>query len=97
MIVQYCGAYGSTVQVDQPGEIEGYQFINPPVEFRLLRTGRPITEWGPCDTDYHSLLRPVVANETLRTRGLEASGLGIETRGLCGNFILLIWRREGTS
>jgi len=96
MIVPYRGTYGSTVQIDHPGEIEGYQFISPPLEFRLLRTGSPITEWEPCDADYHSMLRPVIANETLRTRGLEAGGLSVETRGLCGDFTLLIWRREGT-
>jgi hypothetical protein len=96
MIVEYQGVYGAVVRIDESGELEGYQFINPPIEFRFLRMGCPFTEWEQCDADYHSLLRPVVTNETLRTRGLSASGLGIETRGLCGNFILLTWRREGT-
>jgi hypothetical protein len=96
MIVEYRGAYGSTVAIELAGELEGYGFINPPIEFRLLRSGGPISEWQQCDAEYHSLLRPVIANDILRTRGLEAAGVSFETRGLGGEFVLLVWRREGT-
>jgi hypothetical protein len=96
MIIEYRGTYGSTVDIELAGELEGYGFINPPIEFRVLRSRVPISGWQDCDAVYHSLLRPVIVNAALRTRGLEAAGLSFETRGLGGEFVLLVWRREGT-
>jgi hypothetical protein len=41
-----------------------------------------------------SLLRPVLVDAAVQTRGLDAHNLAIETRGLAGTFILLVWPRE---
>lgn len=92
VILTYQGNYGAAVWLDMEGELEGFQFVNPPIEFRLIRDGSPFTEWQVCDTEYHTPQRPRVGG----TCGLEAKGLAIETRGLCRRFTLLIWRRDGT-
>jgi hypothetical protein len=35
-----------------------------------------------------------MVDATVQTRGLDAHNLAIETRGLAGTFILLVWPRE---
>ena len=92
MILTYLGSYGSRVSLDMDGELEGFQFVHPPIEVRFVRDGLALTEWRTCDADYHTLQRPSLSG----TCGMNARGLAIETRGLCGQFILLVWRREGT-
>lgn len=92
MILTYHGTYGDSVSLNMDGELEGFEFIEPPIDFRVVRDGSPITEWERCDSEYHTLLRPRLGG----TCGLSAQGLTIQTRGLCGRFTLLVWRREGT-
>jgi hypothetical protein len=92
VILIYEGNYGARLSLDMEGELEGFQFVSPAVEFRLARDGSPLGEWQECDTEYHTLQRPCLGG----TCGLTAKGLAMEIRGLCGRFILLVWRREGT-
>ena len=93
MILTFKGAYGSTIDLDRDGEIQGYEFVEPPVEYRFLRAGSPISDWTSPVPGFISLLRPVTINAAVQTRGLDAKHLAIETRGLAGTFILLVWPR----
>jgi len=94
MILKFSGLYGSTIDLNGSGEIQGYEFLQPPIEYRFLRAGSPISEWTCPEPRYISLLRPVRINEILLTRGLDRKDLAVETRGLAGIFILLVWPRE---
>ena len=94
MILTFKGAYGSTIDLHRDGEIQGYEFVDPPVEYRFLRAGFPISDWTSPVAGFISLLRPVTINTAVQTRGLDAKNLAIETRGLAGTFILLVWPRE---
>ena len=94
MILTFKGAYGSTIDLNRDGEIQGYEFVEPPVEYRFLRAGSPISEWASPVPGFICLLRPVIGEAAVRTRGLDAKNLAIETRGLAGTFILLVWPRE---
>jgi hypothetical protein len=38
-------------------EIQGYNFIEPPIEYRFCRNGKPICDWRPGYTDFHDLQR----------------------------------------
>jgi hypothetical protein len=94
MILKFSGLYGSTVDLNGIGEIQGYEFLEPPIEYRFVRAGCAISEWMSPEPRYISLLHPVRTNDTVRTRGLDTEGLVIETRGLAGTFTLLVWPRE---
>lgn len=94
MILTFKGAYGSTIDLDRDGEIQGYEFVEPPIEYRFLRAGSPISDWTSPVPGFASLLRPVIVEAAVQTRGLDAKNLAIETRGLAGTFILLVWPRE---
>jgi hypothetical protein len=93
MILTFKGPYGSIVDLRRYGEIQGYEFVEPPIEYRFLRAGSPISDWTSVP-GFISLLRPVIINAAVQTRGLDAKNLAIETRGLAGTFILLVWPRE---
>ncbi|HEY2233245.1 MAG TPA: hypothetical protein VGK01_07180 [Candidatus Angelobacter sp.] len=94
MILTFKGHHGSTVDLHREGEIQAYEFLGPPIEYRFLRAGSPISEWMHGVSGFISLLRPVVVNEVVRTEGLSATNLAVETCGLAGRFILLVWARE---
>jgi hypothetical protein len=94
MILTFKGPYGSIVDLRRDGEIQGYEFLEPPIEYRFLLAGSPISDWTPPVPVFISLLRLVAINAAVQTRGLDAKNLAIETRGLAGTFILLVWRRE---
>ena len=94
MILTFKGPYGSIVDLGRDGEIQGYEFVEPPIEYRFLRAGSPISDWTSPVPGFISLLRPVTINAAVQTRGLDAKNLVIETRGLAGTFILLVWPRE---
>jgi hypothetical protein len=94
MILTFKGAHGSTVDLDRDGEIQGYEFVEPPIEYRFLRAGSPISDWASPVPGFICLLRPVIIDAAVRTRGLDAKHLAIETHGLAGTFILLVWPRE---
>lgn len=94
MILTFKGLYGSMIDLHRDGEIQGYEFVEAPIEYRFLRAGVPISEWMLPVRGFVSLLRPVVVGCAVQTRGLDAQQLAIETRGLAGTFILLVWPRE---
>lgn len=94
MIRVFKGPYGSIADLHRDGEIQGYEFLDPPIEYRFLRAGVPISDWTAPISGFVSLLRPVAIDGAVRTRGLDATNLAIETRGLLGSFILLVWPRE---
>jgi hypothetical protein len=66
----------------------------PPIEYRFLRAGSPISDWTLPTPGFISLLRPVIIDAVVRTRGMDAKHLAIETRGFAGTFILLVWPRQ---
>jgi hypothetical protein len=45
MIRVFKGPYGSIADLRQNGEIQGYEFLDPPIEYRFLRAGVPISDW----------------------------------------------------
>jgi hypothetical protein len=94
MILTFKGPHGSIVDLHREGEIQGYEFVEPPIEYRFLRAGSPISDWTSPLPGFISLLRPVIINAAVQTRGLDGKNLAIETRGLAGTFILLVWPRE---
>jgi hypothetical protein len=94
MILTFRGLYGATVDLNGSGEIQGYEFLQPPIEYRFVRAGSPICDWMSPEPRYISLLRPVRTKDTACTRGLDRKDLTIETRGLAGTFTLLVWPRE---
>lgn len=94
MILKFTGLYGSTVVLNGNGEIQGYEFLQPPIEYRFTKAGSAISDWLTPEPHYISLLRPVRTNDTMRTRGLDTKDLAVETRGLAGTFTLLVWPRE---
>ena len=94
MILTFKGPYGSIVDLRRDGEIQGYEFVEPPMEYRFLRAGFPISDWITPMAGFISLLRPAIIDAAIQTRALEAENLAIETRGLAGTFILLVWPRE---
>jgi hypothetical protein len=94
MILTFKGPYGSIVDLGRDGEIQGYEFVEPPIEYRFLRAGSPISDWTSPVPGFICLLRPAIIDIAVQTRGLDAKNLAIETRGLAGTFILLVWPRE---
>jgi hypothetical protein len=94
MIVKFSGLYGTTIDLDGNGEIQGYEFLQPPIEYRFVRARSAISEWMSPEPRYISLLHPVRRDDTVQTRGLDTADLAIETRGLAGTFTLLVWPRE---
>ena len=94
MILISKGPYGSIVDLRRDREIQGYEFVEPPIEYRFLRAGAPISDWITPVAGFISLLRPVIIDGAVQTRGLDAQNLAIEARGLAGTCILLVWPRE---
>lgn len=94
MILTFKGQFGSTIDLHREGEIQGYEFLEPPVEFRFVRDSVPISDWGTPVCGYVSVLHPEVDDSIVTTRGMDAMHLAIETRGLAGTFTLLVWPRE---
>jgi hypothetical protein len=105
MISRYKGAIGRILPIPLIGEIEAIALMGTmSLEFRLLRHLRPtilpmaieaLAGWQAFDPrkeqPCYTTLYPVPGG----IRGLEAAGLGLETRGLlvnCG-FTLLVWNR----
>jgi hypothetical protein len=110
--------FGSTISLDcrerygHCVELNCFQFLIPPLEFRLVRNGKPLQDWQPANTDLYDLQHgPGVTQWTrdghlfindldhrrdVMTCGLLSLNLMMETRGLALDFILLVWLREGT-
>jgi hypothetical protein len=94
MILTFKGASSSTIGLHRDSQIQGYEFVEPPIEYRFLRAGSPISDWTSPTPGFISLLRPVIIDAVVRTRGMDAKHLAIETRGFAGTFILLVWPRQ---
>lgn len=112
------GSFGSSISLDlseQFGasvEIESFQFISPPVEFRLVRDARPLQKWqagntemydlqhGPGVKDWeregHRFVNDLDHRHDVMTCGVLSKNLVMETRGLAGDFLLVVWVREST-
>ncbi len=106
MIHSYAGQVGKTLQISRTGEIEAIALIaEVPFEFRLLQNGErgqfplaleQFAEWQAFDPmaqrPCYSTLYPVQDG----TRGLDATGLAVESRGLLVGsvFSCLIWDRH---
>ena len=106
MLICYQGQVGLIVSIPLSGELEAIGFSSEVrFEFLLFRNNQPtafplgleqFNQWRlfdplnaePC----YSLLYP--SGE--RTRGLDAEGLGVQTRGLFAGavFTLFVWTRE---
>ena len=118
MILTLRAAFGSAVSLDfterfgASVELEGFQFVTPPIEFRLMRHGLALQDWQASNTEMYDLQRGPGVKEWSRgdhwfandlnhrhdvmTCGVLSKQLAIETRGLGFDLILLVWLREGT-
>jgi hypothetical protein len=118
MMLSLRAPFGSTISLDlrkQFGnrvELDCFQFVIPPVEFRLVRDGRPLQEWQEGNSDMYDLQHGPGVEQWARdshwfvndldhrhdvmTCGLLSQNLAMETRGLGFDFLLLVWLREST-
>lgn len=118
MMLSLRAPFGSTISLDlrkQFGdrvELDCFQFVIPPVEFRLVRGGRPFQEWqernsdmydlqhgpgvGQWARDSHWFVNDLDHRRDVMTCGLLSQNLAMETRGLGFDFLLLVWLREST-
>jgi hypothetical protein len=119
MILTFSALSGSNISLDvsdqfgESVELCCFQFVEPPIEFRLTRRGVPLQEWQAGNTEIYDLQHGHKIKEWCRdghwfindldhrndvmTCGVLSRGLLMETRGIGFNFVLLIWPREGTS
>jgi hypothetical protein len=117
-MLTFSGSCGSTLSLDlrnkfgQPVELQCFQFITPPIEFRLLRKETPLQDWQAGNTEMYDLQHPPSVVEWARdghsftndlchrhdvmTCGVLSQDLFMETRGLALSFVLLVWLREST-
>jgi len=93
-------------------ELECFQFISPPIEFRLTRGRLPLQDWqtgnrdlydlqhGPAVQDWcrddHLFINDCHHRDDVATCGVLAKGLTIETTGLNFPITLMVWPREST-
>jgi hypothetical protein len=114
----FSGSCGSTLSLDlrntfgQSVELQCFQFITPPIEFRLLRKETPLQEWQAGNTeiydlqhppsvaewarDGHSFTNDLCHREDVMTCGVLSQDLRMETRGLALTLVLMVWLREST-
>jgi len=100
--------FGSSISLDFRArfgeyiELECFQFVVPPVEFRLLRCARPLQDWQRSNTDMYDLqhgpgmkewsrdghwfVDDVHHQQNVMTCGLLSRDLFMETRGLRDGF-----------
>ena len=118
MILTLSAPSGSDISLDlsnqfgESVELCYFQFVEPPIEFRLTRQHLPLQEWQSGNTemydlqhgpgvkqwcrDGHWFISDLDHRNDVMTCGLLSKGLLMETRGIGLNFILLVWPREGT-
>ena len=118
MTLTMSGTSGSTISLDltkqfgESVELQCFQFVTPPIEFRLLRQGVFLQEWqagnaemydlqhGPCvkqwARDDHWFVNDLDHRNDVATCGVLSKDLVMETRGVAFTFLLLIWLRDGT-
>jgi hypothetical protein len=59
MIFNVVQPYGSSVLLDQFRELQGFEFIDPPIEYRFVRGQAPVRDWEIPPKKFTSLLHPV--------------------------------------
>jgi hypothetical protein len=113
------GAFGCTLSLDlrkrfgELVELQCFQFITPPIEFRLMRHSLALQDWQAVNTNIYDLQHPPSVTTWSRdghyfnndlhhrndvmTCGVLSKGLFMETRGLALNFLLTVWLRESTA
>ena len=118
MMLTLRGPFGSSISLDwreqfgRSVELNCFQFLIPPPDFRLVRNGKPLQDWQTANTDLYDLqhghgvtqwtrdghlfINDVDNRRDVMTCGLLSQNLTMETRGLALDFILLLWLREGT-
>lgn len=93
-------------------ELECFQFITPPIKFRLTRDGLPLQDWQNGNVELYDLQHSPAVKDWCRddhlfvndchhrvdvaTCGVLSKGLTIETTGLNFDITLMIWPREST-
>jgi hypothetical protein len=61
MMLSLRAPFGGAISLDLRGqfgdrvELQCFQFVIPPVEFRLVRNGMPLQEWQPANPDMYDL------------------------------------------
>jgi hypothetical protein len=118
MMLSLRAPFGGTISLDlrkrfgDRVELDCFQFVIPPVEFRLGRNKRPLQEWQAANTDMYDLQHGPGVEQWARhdhwfvndldhrhdvlTCGLLSQDVMMETRGLGSDFLLLVWLRDGT-
>jgi len=117
-MLTFTGSFGSTLNLDlrnkfgQKIELQCFQFVIPPLEFRLMRQDVALQEWQAANTDMYDLQHPPAVamwarndhgftndlqhRHDVATSGVLSQDLFMETRGLALSFVLLVWLREST-
>ena len=101
-----------TKELGESVELDCFQFVTPPIEFRLTRSGVPLQEWQPGNTEIYDLQHGPGIKQWCRddhwftndlnhrgdvsTCGVLSRNLIMETRGLAIQMVLLVWPRDGT-
>lgn len=118
MILTIRGKCGNLLSLDLTAtlgpsvELQCFQFVVPPVEFRLTRRGSALQEWQIANTEIYDLqhgpgvtrwcrderwfINDLNHRTDIVTCGVLSKDLAMETRGLAFDFLLLVWPREGT-
>ncbi|HET6843509.1 MAG TPA: hypothetical protein VFK06_17790 [Candidatus Angelobacter sp.] len=118
MIITLNGLFGSNISLDlrhqlgESVELECFQFVQPPIEFRLVRNSNPLQDWQAGNTavydlqhgpnvqqwarDDHWFINDLAHQGDIVTCGVLSTNLAVETRGLGLTFVLLVWPREST-
>lgn len=118
MILTIRGKCGNLLSLDLTAtlgpsvELQCFQFVVPPVEFRLRRRDLALQKWQTANTEVYDLQHAPGVTRWCRddrwfindlnrrldvaTSGILSKDLVMETRGLALEFVVLIWPREGT-
>jgi hypothetical protein len=118
LILTFESPFGSTLSLDlrkrlgETVELQSFQFVTPPIEFRLTRLDVPLQDWQRANTEIYDLQHgPSVATwerashrftndlrhrNDVMTCGVLSRDVFMETRGLALQFVLLVWPRETT-
>jgi hypothetical protein len=118
MILTVRGLCGNPLSLDVTAtlgpsvELQSFQFVVPPIEFRVMRQGVALQEWQAGNTEMYDLqhgpgirtwcrdgqwfINDLNHRMDVATCGVLSKDLILETRGLALEFLLLVWPREGT-
>lgn len=118
MVLSLNALSGSTISLDFEKplgarvELESFQFIAPPSDFRLVRGAKPLQDWQKGNSEIYDLQHcPGVKSwardahwftndfdhrHDVMTCGILSRNLAMQTQGLGLQFVLMIWLRQGT-